>query len=60
MNWADKLLLPLATLAVNAAMTYGVISTQLQWLRHDLDRQQTQIERIQDVLNDRAHSMKGG
>lgn len=54
MNWADKLLVPLATLAVNAAMTYGVISTQLQWLRHDLDRQQTQIERIE------AHFMKGG
>lgn len=53
-SWPDKLLIPLATLAVNAAMTYGVISTQLQWLRHDLDRQQTQIERIETRL------MKGG
>jgi hypothetical protein len=46
-DWHEKLLIPLATLVVNAAMTYGVISTQLQWLRADLNRQQAQIDRLE-------------
>ena len=49
-NMMDKLLIPVATLVVNAAMTYGVISTQLQWIRADLDRQQRHIEQIQATL----------
>lgn len=49
-DWTDKLLIPLATLMVNAAMTYGVVSTQLQWLRADLTRQQAQIDRLESRL----------
>jgi hypothetical protein len=49
-EWTDKLLIPLATLILNAAMTYGVISTQLQWLRADLNRQQAQIDRLEAKL----------
>lgn len=51
-EWPDKLLIPLATLMVNAAMTYGVVSTQLQWLRADLTRQQAQIDRLESRLFD--------
>jgi len=46
----DKLLIPLATLVLNAAMTWGVVSTQLQWLRADLNRQQAQIDRLETRL----------
>lgn len=46
-DWHEKLLIPLATLVLNAAMTYGVVSTQIQWLRADLTRQQAQIERLE-------------
>lgn len=53
-RWTDKLFLPVATLLVNAAMTYGVISTQLQWIRADLTRQQNQIDRLETRLFDRA------
>lgn len=49
-DWHEKLTFPLITLVLNAAITYGVISTQLQWLRSDLDRQQRQIERIENRL----------
>jgi hypothetical protein len=43
----EKLLIPLATLVLNAAMTYGVVSTQIQWLRADMTRQQVQIDRLE-------------
>jgi hypothetical protein len=46
-DWGDRLLIPAATLILNAAMTYGVVSTQIQWLRSDLTRQQVQIDRIE-------------
>lgn len=49
-SMAEKLMIPIATLAVNAAVTYGVVSTQLQWIRADLDRQQRQIERMENRL----------
>lgn len=48
----EKLLIPAATLIVNAAMTYGVVSTQLQWLRADITRQQAQIDRLEGRLLD--------
>jgi hypothetical protein len=46
-DWSEKLFVPVVTLLVNAAMTYGVVSTQLQWLRSDLTRQQVQIDRLE-------------
>jgi len=46
-DWHEKLLIPVATLVLNAAMTYGVVSTQIQWLRADLNRQQVQIDRLE-------------
>lgn len=49
-EWPEKLIVPVATLLLNAAITYGVISTQLQWIRADLTRQQQQIDRLQDRL----------
>ncbi|NIA56175.1 hypothetical protein HAV22_21310 [Massilia sp. TW-1] len=49
-DWPEKLVIPMATLLINAAMTYGVVSTQLQWIRADLDRQQQQIDRLQGRL----------
>lgn len=49
-EWPEKLIVPVATLLINAAITYGVISTQLQWIRADLTRQQQQIDRLQDRL----------
>jgi hypothetical protein len=53
-RWTDKLLIPAGTLLINAAMTYGVISTQLQWIRADLTRQQQQIDRLESRLFDRG------
>jgi hypothetical protein len=53
-RWTDKLFVPVVTLLVNGAMTYGVISTQLQWLRSDLTRQQQQIDRLETRLFDRG------
>jgi hypothetical protein len=53
-RWTDKLFVPVATLLVNSAMTYGVVSTQLQWLRSDLTRQQQQIDRLETRLFERA------
>jgi hypothetical protein len=53
-EWTDKLLIPAATLILNAAMTYGVISTQLQWLRADLTRQQIQIDKLETRIFDRS------
>lgn len=49
-RWVELLVLPLLTLIANACVTYGVVSTQLQWIRADLDRQQRQIERIESRL----------
>lgn len=57
-RWTDKLLVPVATLLVNAAMTYGVISTQLQWIRADLTRQQAQIDRLETRLFDRVDTRR--
>lgn len=53
-RWTDKLIVPLATLLVNSAITYGVISTQLQWLRADLTRQQQQIDRLETRIFERG------
>lgn len=52
-GWHEKLLIPVATLFLNAAMTYGVVSTQLQWLRADLNRQQVQIDRLESRIFNR-------
>ena len=49
-DWQNKLIVPLISLLLNAGVTYGVVSTQLQWIRSDLDRQQRQIERIENRL----------
>jgi hypothetical protein len=49
-DWSDKLMVPLVGLFLNAAVTYGVVSTQLQWVRADLERQQRQIERLENRL----------
>jgi hypothetical protein len=46
-DWHEKLLIPMATLILNAGLTYGVVSTQIQWLRADLNRQQVQIDRLE-------------
>ena len=53
-KWAEKFFVPAVTLLVNGAMTYGVISTQLQWLRSDLTRQQQQIDRLEARLFERG------
>lgn len=53
-DWTEKFFVPAVTLLVNAAMTYGVISTQLQWLRSDLTRQQAQIDRLESRLFERG------
>lgn len=53
-DWPEKLLIPAATLIVNAAMTYGVVSTQIQWLRADLTRQQAQIDRLENRIFERS------
>lgn len=52
-DWHEKLLIPVATLVLNAAMTYGVVSTQIQWLRADLNRQQVQIDRLETRIFNR-------
>jgi len=52
-DWHEKLLIPVATLVINAAMTYGVISTQIQWLRADLTRHQGQIDRLEGRIFNR-------
>jgi hypothetical protein len=45
--WFEQLAVPLVMLVANAAVTYGILTTQMQWIRADLDRQQRNIERIE-------------
>lgn len=51
-EWTSKLLIPIGSLLINAAITYGVVNTQLQWLRSDIERQQKQIDRVEGILID--------
>ena len=34
-------------LAVQAAVTYGIMSTQIQWMRSDINRLENQITKIE-------------
>ena len=40
------------TVLLNGAVTYGVTMTQLRWLRTDLNRHETDIEKIRDWQNE--------
>jgi hypothetical protein len=40
------------TVLLNGAVTYGVTMTQLRWLRSDLDRHESDIEKIRDWQNE--------
>lgn len=49
-NWADKFKDPLVGLVVHAGITYGIVTTQLEWIRSDLNRHERQMARIEDRL----------
>lgn len=44
----DQLFLILATAAINGAVTWGVVKTQLAWLRRDVDLAHARIDKMQD------------
>ncbi|MEO6624457.1 MAG: hypothetical protein ABIN37_06460 [Burkholderiaceae bacterium] len=37
----------IVTALLNAAVTWGVISTKLAWLRHDLNKLELRLERME-------------
>lgn len=39
----ESLLLTVVTIVVNGAVTWGVVSTKLAWMRRDLDSHDTRI-----------------
>ena len=49
-RFEDLIKNPITMLILNACVTYGVITTQLQWIRSDLDKQSDQIKRIENHL----------
>lgn len=40
---SENLLLALASVVVNGAVTWGVVSTKLAWMRRDLDDHHTRL-----------------
>lgn len=42
----ENLLLAVLTVAANALVTWGVISTKLDWLRRDVDRHESQLQNL--------------
>ncbi|WP_431257219.1 hypothetical protein ACQ86G_21540 [Roseateles chitinivorans] len=40
---SESLLMALATVAINGAVTWGVVSTKLAWMRRDLDAHDSRI-----------------
>lgn len=46
MDWASIALAALA-IVVNAAVTWGVVSTKLDWLRADVERMQAEVRSAQ-------------
>jgi hypothetical protein len=43
---SESLQIALLTAVVNGAVTWGIVSTKLAWLRRDVDRLQARIDRI--------------
>ena len=41
---SDAVLIALAGAVLNGAVTWGVVSTKLAWMRADLDKQERRIE----------------
>ncbi|MES2249208.1 MAG: hypothetical protein V4645_18150 [Pseudomonadota bacterium] len=50
MNWSPELLLTLGGIAVNAAVTWGVLSTKLDFLRRDVDHAHKRIDSASERL----------
>lgn len=46
----EQALLVLVTVLANGAVTYGVIKTQLAWLRRDVDLAHERINKIEERL----------
>jgi hypothetical protein len=41
---SENLLLALASIVINGAVTWGVVSTKLAWMRRDLDDHHTRLQ----------------
>lgn len=50
-QWFFNLLLATLTVVINGAVTYGVVKTQLAWLRADIVRHESTLERHQEELS---------
>jgi hypothetical protein len=46
-----NLLIAIFTVIVNGAVTYGVVKTQLAWMRADLTRHEESLTRHQDEIS---------
>lgn len=42
-----EIVISLVGIVVNAAVTYGVISTKLEWLRRDVDHMTERLDRLE-------------
>ena len=47
----EALLIAVVTAVLNGAVTWGVISTKLAWLRRDVDLAHARIDKLQDHLD---------
>ncbi len=46
MGMGEAALIALATAAVNGAVTWGVVSTKLEWLRRDVDAAHARLDQL--------------
>jgi hypothetical protein len=51
---SDAIALALLTAIVNGAVTWGVVSTKLAWLRRDVDQLQTRLRELEASNGARA------
>jgi ubiquinone biosynthesis protein UbiJ len=51
-NWSPELLLALGGIVANAAITYGVVATRVEWVRADVARLQARLDRMESRWSD--------
>lgn len=56
MTIGDDWLIPGLTVLVNAAVTWGVMSTKLQWLRSDVARMERDLLEVRRELREMNHA----
>lgn len=58
MGLVETLLVIVVTAVVNGAVTWGVVSTKLDWLRADVDHAHRRIDLLDDYINERLDSAR--